>query len=543
MGKPLEEPLSRETLPLTLACVFALAGAIPARAQDGGPGSSLAASLDQLRAGRAIRVAGAVIEPSRELIALYGTSTVPIWSAEAATSLSVAIRASVHDGLTPDHYHAQSLGERTPVAGARDPALDLLRTDALVRLARDLRNGRGRPTAEARAASPVADAEALVPILQRAIATGDVGGVLSSLRPQHFIYRGLMASLARLRGVEAGGGWALIPAGPSMRRDSSDARVPLLRARLRHSGDLDPTAAASGSRRFDRDLEDAVKRFQHRHGLNEDGIAGPRTLAALNVPVGERIATVRVNLERARWLARDLPERFVVVNIAGARVYVLDAGDVRFETRAIVGKTATGTPIFTANMQRIELNPTWTVPRSINGEILSSIRRNPDYLAREGMRVLTNAGREVPRGSIDYGSYTGRSFPYVFRQDPGPANALGRIKLLFPNAFNVYLHDTPARGLFSQEQRLFSHGCVRVENPVALAALVLDDPDWSVDALEAAIATGRTRVIAVRRPLPVMILYWTASADLHSELHFYPDVYGRDDAILDVLDRSQASAD
>lgn len=535
--------MSRATLPVILAGLFALAGTVPVRAQDDDAGSRLSASLQQLRAGRAIRVAGEVIEPSQELIALYGARAVPIWRADAATNLSVAIRASTHDGLTPDHYHARVLVERAPAHATSDPALDLLRTDALVRLARDLRNGRGRPTAEARAASPIADAEALMPALQRAIATGDVGGVLASLRPQHFIYRGLMESLARLRGVEAGGGWAPVPGGPSMRRDSSDARVPLLRARLHHSGDLDPAAAAGTSHVFDRDLEGAVRRFQHRHGLNEDGIVGPLTLAALNVPVVERIATVRVNLERARWIARDLPERFLVVNIAGARVYALDAGRVIFESRAIVGKTATTTPIFTANMQRIELNPTWTVPRSINGEVLSSIRRNPGYLAREGMRVLTNAGREVPRGSINYSSYTGRSFPYVFRQDPGPANALGRIKLLFPNAFNVYLHDTPSRGLFSQEQRLFSHGCVRVENPVALAALVLDDPDWSVNALEAAIATGRTRVIEVRRQLPVMILYWTASTDLHGELHFYRDVYGRDDAILDMLDRSTASGD
>ncbi len=520
--------------PLVLAAFLAFSPGAPADAQTASSPGSLARSLAELRAGRTIRVQGARVEPSPELLSLYGSDTVAIWGTDAASSLSIAVRSAVHDGLTPDHYHVRALDAGS---ATDDPLLDLVRTDALVRFARDLRNGRGRPTAEARAAAPAAGPDELLPVLQRAVATGDVSGTLTSLRPRHFIYQGLRDALARLRGIEAGGGWELLPAGPSLRRDSSDIRVPLLRARLRLSGDLTSTHSAAGSPLFDAELEAAVRRFQHRHGLNEDGIVGPRTRAALNVPVQDRIAAVRVNLERARWIARDLPRRFIVVNIAGARAYVLDGGKVVFETRAIVGRTATTTPVFTATMTQVELNPTWTVPRSINGEVLSSIRRDASYLSREGIRVFTQSGREVPRASIAYASYTGRSFPYVFRQDPGPANALGRIKLLFPNPFDVYLHDTPARGLFAQEERLFSHGCVRIERPVELAALALDDPAWMVESLDSAIAAGRTRTIELRSPLPVMILYWTASADLHGELHFYADVYERDTEILAPLNR------
>ncbi len=523
----------RAMLPIVIGMFAVSAGGAPAAAQvegvPGVPGEALAG----LRAGRAIRLHGAVIEPSVELLALYGPADRGLWRAAASTDLLVAIRAASHDGLTPDHYHARLLGAGT---AATDPMLDLVRTDALVRLARDLRNGRSRPTVEVRAAAPAADADDLLVVLRRAIATGEVSAAMRALRPQHFVYAGLLDALARLRGIEAGGGWGLVPDGPAMRPDSSDVRVPRLRARLYLSGDLSRTAAAASSLRYDGELVEAVRRFQHRHGLNEDGIVGPRTLNALNVPVAERIATVRVNLERARWITRDLPARFAVVNIAGARVYVLDGREVLFESRAIVGTAATSTPIFGAVMEQVELNPTWTVPRSINDEVLRSIRRDRGYLAREGFRVFTRAGREIPRGSIDYDAYDGRSFPYVFRQDPGPANALGKIKLLFPNRFNVYLHDTPARGLFAREERLFSHGCVRVEHPVDLAALVLGDPAWTAEALEAAIGTGHTRTIELRAPLPVLVLYWTASVDLHGELHFYPDVYGRDAAIRDALD-------
>lgn len=524
--------------PLLLCLLFAAPGASAAQERD--IRAELSARLAQLGSGATLTIAGERLSRSAELSALYIESGGrPLWSDATGAALLAQVQASIRDGLTPAHYHERALSgaaarPRTP-AGAAE--LDLLRTDALVQLARDLRDGRGRPAAEARVAAEPATSDALTPLLARAIENGRIAELLASLRPQHEIYSGLTEALARLRGMEAGGGWPSLPAGPAMRPGSIDARVPLLRARLRLSGDLPLDAGTGGSSAFDAALEDGVRRFQHRHGLNEDGIVGPRTLAALNVAVGARIAAVRVNLERARWIVRALPARFVVVNIAGARVYLIDGRDVRLESRVIVGKTATRTPIFRATMQRVELNPYWSVPPSINGEILAAIRRDGSYLRREGIRVFTQAGREIPRGSIDYSRYSGATFPYVFRQDPGPLNALGRIKLLFPNAYNVYLHDTPARSLFAQEERLFSHGCIRVQHPVRLAAEVLADPGWTEASLEAEIERGAHRTIPLRSALPVLVLYWTASVDLHGELHFYPDVYDRDAAILAELDR------
>jgi murein L,D-transpeptidase YcbB/YkuD len=321
-----------------------------------------------------------------------------------------------------------------------------------------------------------------------------------------------------------------------MRRDSIDDRVPLLRARLALEGDYTGPAEDT-SRVYDAALEAAVRSFQHRHGLNEDGLVERATLAALAVPIENRIDQLRVNLERARWVAHELPTEFVAVNIAGARVYLLRGDSIAFETRAVVGADATRTPVFAADMRYVVLNPTWTVPRSIVGEILDLIRSDPEYLRREGLRLFDPSGEEVDAVAVDLTRYAAVDFPYVFRQDPGPANALGRIKLMLPNPHHVYLHDTPSRALFMREERLFSHGCIRIQDPLGLTELVLGDLEtWNRETLETAIATGETRTIPLARPVPVFVLYWTAGVDVRGTPHFYADVYGRDAGVLAALD-------
>jgi murein L,D-transpeptidase YcbB/YkuD len=210
----------------------------------------------------------------------------------------------------------------------------------------------------------------------------------------------------------------------------------------------------------------------------------------------------------------DLPDRFVLVNVAGFRVYFAEHGQLKWSSRVVVGTPYTKTPIFRADMKYIVLNPTWTVPTSIvRKEILPGMRRDPNYLAKKG-----------------YVRINGQ-----FVQPAGERNALGRIKLMFPNPHSVYLHDTPSKSLFNETSRTFSHGCVRVQKPVELAALVLDDPAWSVQALEAAIAAGKTRTIMLKEPVPVLILYWTAAVDADGRVTFRPDIYGRDVAIIRTL--------
>jgi L,D-transpeptidase YcbB len=505
------------------------------------PALELKLRIEQLRELDVLVIGGAQVHASTPVPVLYEQrSFAPLWVDPRLTGELVnAIRDAELDGLDPADYHLEALDSLLALppspAGAAD--LEILATDAILRLARHLRFGKVDPDPGFRAPAASPSDRRMIEIVIGAVGAGSVAESLQALAPDHFVYRGLKDALAELRRIEGSGGWERIPAGPTLRLGGVDERVPLLRRRLAGSGDL-PGSELSGGSVVDAALESAVRRFQHRHGLNEDGVVGPATLAELNVPVHQRIRQVRLNLERARWITHDLPDTFVTVNIAGAKVYLVRDAAVVFESRAIVGRPYTRTPIFRESMRYIDLNPTWTVPPGIVGEVLAEIRRNPGYLARLDMEVLDRGGRRVEISPAALSGYSASTFPYVFRQRPGPLNPLGRIKFMFPNRYNVYLHDTPARVLFEQEERTFSHGCIRVQDPLRLAELILNDPvRWNRSALLAAVETERTRSIPLATQLPVLILYWTAAADLHGELHFYRDVYGRDNALLEALER------
>jgi murein L,D-transpeptidase YcbB/YkuD len=542
---------TRAHLRALTAAVLMLTPCVSLKAQHAdavGVAAELKWRVERLRTRGTLRIGEAVV-PSRVLTldAYEQRGFTPLWTdAHAMASLLAAIESVRGDGLDPEHYHLTALARADRRAG--DASLvadwDLVATDAFVRLSRDLFFGKVEPEGPASGADAgwAFGGSDAVASLARVAATGQLHEAIGELRPKHFVYRGLVAALADLRRVASEGGWEPLPAGPSLARDSAGVRVLLLRRRLRQSGDLgaeeDPR-----SPRFDSVLEAAVRSFQHRHGLNEGGVVDSATLAALNVPVEQRIEQVRVNLERARWVAHELPDTFVAVNVAGARVYLLAGETVAFETRAIVGTGFTQTPIFSAPMLYIDLNPMWTVPAGIVEEVLEAVRSDPGHLERQGMRVLDESGQEVDPGDIDFQRYTAADFPYVLRQDPGPANTLGRIKLMLPNEHQIYLHDTPTRGLFAEEERLFSHGCVRIEDPVGLAELVLGDTvRWSRATLQEAIDAGETLTIPLLKPVDVFVLYWTAAVDTRGELHFHRDVYHRDAAVLTALDAEPSGA-
>jgi len=537
--------MPRKALRMMLPLLMLVATALPlaARQSADAVAEGVQRRVELLRVAGELEIGGATIRHDPTLAAVYDARLyTPLWTEAAGAELAQALQALRDDGLDPEHYNATAISQLSAMPRTAETAadLELLRTDAFMRAAYDLRFGkvdRERHQVARDLARPVVGEDAVAAITEL-ILSGRPRAALAGLRPDHFIYRGLVQALAQLRGVQAVGGWPVVPAGPTLRLGDEDERVPVLRERLVMGGDLDPEDVVTGNR-FDEALDAAVRRFQHRHALNEDGAVGRATLAELNVPVEARIDQVRINLERARWFTHDLPQSFVAANIAGAKVYMVRDGDVIFETRAVVGTTYRSTPIFTDQMRYLELNPTWTVPPGIVGDILNNIRRDPNYLRTMNMRVLDRSGRPVDPATIDFSQYTARTFPYVFRQEPGPLNALGRIKFMFPNQYNVYLHDTPSRELFAREDRNFSSGCIRVEDPIRLAELILDEPvRWSREAIEAAIATGQTRTIPLATPFPVLILYWTASADLHGEVHYYRDAYQRDASLLAALNRA-----
>ncbi len=299
-------------------------------------------------------------------------------------------------------------------------------------------------------------------------------------------------------------------------------------------GDGDPAL-------FDEGLERSVKAFQIRHGLEPDGAVGVKTALTLNVPAAERLAQIRANLERWRWVTQDLGEKYILVNVAGFNVEVVEAGRGVLNMPAIVGRAYRQTPEFSGRMTYIEVNPVWNVPPKLAREdILPKAKKDPAYLKKMGFRVLenwTDGAPEIDPEAVDWSQVDAENLTYRFRQDPGPHNSLGRIKFMFPNKFDVYLHDTPERGLFKRAARDFSSGCIRVEKPLELAEYVLrDDPEWSRERLLAAIEAQETQVVSLRKPLSVHLLYWTAWLAEDGRAQFRQDIYLRDAALYRALE-------
>ena len=370
-------------------------------------------------------------------------------------------------------------------------------------------------------------------------AEAHVGGP-PSRSPQ---FRRLRSALSDYREIEKSGGWPVVPGGPALRRDRDDSRIPLLRRRLFATGDL--ATAETGDLLFDGRLEAAVRRAQRRHGLRADGVVGPRTLAALNVPVQYRVEQLRVNLDRRRRMPVDFGTHYIFVNMADFTMKVVEGPRTVLTMKVVVGTPYRQTPLFSADMSYIDFNPFWNIPRRIAAEeIVPKAREDADYLDRQGIRVLGSGESqpgEIPYREIDWGAAGGQSFPYRLRQDPGPLNPLGRVKFMFPNQFAVYLHDTPARGLFDRDIRTFSHGCIRVEKPAALAAHLL--PSLSMAEIEEIMEAGTRRVVRLARPVPVHLAYLTAWVNKDGSVHFRRDVYNRDRAVAGTSQQPATHSD
>jgi L,D-transpeptidase YcbB len=473
----------------------------------------------------------------------------PVWSDSArAQALINAVRDSADDGLSPGDYHFTSLvrmSNEVAQAGATDfqrAEFDILMTDAAIRLGYHLWFGKVDPTTFDPGWNMARRVPGFDPVveIEKALASPDLAARISEHRPDQPIYTGLMRELARFNTIALRGGWEAIPAGATLKPGADDPRVPALRARLVATGELPEAAAAAaaGSTVYDPALEQAVREFQRRMGMTPDGVIGPATLVELNVPVEQRIRQLRVNLDRGRVLLYDLPPEFVVVNIASQEVHFAQEGKLVWTSRAQVGKQYRQTPEYRSAINYLVFNPTWTVPPGIiRNDILPAAKRDPNSITRKGLRVLDGAGREVSPTSVDWSRFTSGNIPYTLRQDPGPKNALGRVKFMFPNPHAVYLHDTPSQSAFDLDTRTTSSGCVRVAKPFELAERLLNDPvKWSRARIDAAVDSGTLQNVTLAKPVPVLLAYWTAWVDAGGALHFRPDVYGRDAKWSKALD-------
>jgi murein L,D-transpeptidase YcbB/YkuD len=489
-----------------------------------------------------LRIAGRTLD-ARALGRFYrARDFAPAWGAggegrERAALLLEALASAESHGLDPGRYHLEAIRARRSSGSARNATeIELLLTDAFVRYATEIRAGRRVPGyMEPDWAIVAPPFDAVSTLTQALREPAGFAAVLASLPPPAPGYRALVAGLARYRALAARGGWPPMPAGTFLRPGDEEGRVTALRARLAAEDEL---VSRRADVRYDDLLAEAVRRFQARHGLAVDGIVGPETVQALNVPVTDRIQQIVVNLERWRWLPRELGRHHIVVNASDARLLVVADGRPVLTSRVVVGDLRHPTPVVQAWVDAVVLHPRWNVPTSIAvEEILPRLRENRRYLAENDIVVLERRESDPFGLAIDWAAIPADRFPFRLQQQPGPDNPLGRVKLDIPNRFDVYLHDTPTRALFARPVRTASHGCIRVERADDLAVHVLEDEaqGWTRQRLADALDAGETQRIPLTRPLPVYILYWTAFVEPDGSVQFRADVYGRDRRLAGAL--------
>jgi murein L,D-transpeptidase YcbB/YkuD len=511
----------RGWLPLTLALLLVLPSAIA--------GTSLRDEAERLRDGESAVVADTPLYSGRLLSEFYAERDHRnAWDEGRARALLALADASRQDGFDPEDFHAaaiRGLLQRGDLVSAEETVrtrADILLSDALLRYLHHLQYGKYNPKHINRGQNFVtpADAEDLKAEMETAVAADDLAAAVAGMLPEAPFYDNLKRGYQRYLAIADRGGWQDIPGGVNLTRGMRDPRVALIRE---HLAVTDGFQGASGidPHLYDEALAEAVKGFQARSGLSPDGVVGPNTLRALNHPLDDRLASIRANLERMRWLYHELPPDYVFVDVAAFQLEVVRDHEPVWRTRTVIGTVEDQTPMFRDEMEHLVFNPTWSVPRSIQKKMGRVSGKYEVIDRRTGRRV-----------SVSDVSNTSR---YRVVQPAGPGNALGRVKFMFPNGHAIYLHDTPSRHLFARSSRAYRHGCVRVKDPLTLARYILDQPNWDDAQINAVVKRGRTRYVHLDDHLQVLLYYLTALADDEGRVGFRRDVYNRDDLLEEQL--------
>jgi len=475
-------------------------GAVAATAAFGFP--AWAAACDDIAS--AVRALGpsAAVDVESSLAFYDSRGGGCAWDEENAAGLISVVEAAEDHGLDPMLFHADMLAAKPGIDAAQR---DVLMTDAAIKFASAMLRGLSAPPVAKvdRAAGSPKNSE-IIDALSQALEGGDVSAWLDGLAPRTDSYLQIRAALSTYRSIAEAGGWEPMPAALASKKKRAPF-IPALRKRLAIEGDL---LTDDGSDLFDEELRAAIERFQMRNGMRADGQLTLKTIDRLNVSAAQRVVQLAVNLERLRVERRNPSTTRVEVNAPAATVVLYRDGIPHMAMNVVVGKPGHDTPTLASTIDTIILNPQWTIPQSIiRNEIKPALKRNKDYLTKHRMYW---AGDQLI-------------------QEPGPHNALGRVKFDFPNRYSVYLHDTPSRSAFMDAERAQSHGCVRVEKPVDLAVeLLRNDPKWTREAIEQSIRDGATRRIPLGEPMPVIIVYETAFVGDDGLVQFRPDIYGLD---------------
>jgi murein L,D-transpeptidase YcbB/YkuD len=491
-------------------------------------GLALAAGLvlpavAQVRSGQRIAV-----EATNQFHAEAGD--VQLWSDTNYDALILAINNLSRHGLNPAHYHLEQLTSLRENKAWRDR----IATSAFFMAATHLAYGKLDPVSVEPDWTVINHPHNPGPVLRYALAQETIGSTLEQFAPIQPGYHTLLDELARLR-AQTSGTRTIVSAGATLREGNTGDRVSALQTRLKELGFLTEDFDVSGN--FDADTRLAVETFQESEDLTADGLVGAASLAALNRGNEERIRQIMINLERWRWLPADLGRRHLRANIAGFDVTAYENGQPVRTHLTIVGRNYRRTPVFSDEIEYIVFNPWWETPPSLaRADKLPAFQRDPATVQRLGFQILDRQGAVVDPAGINWNDYSSTNFPFRIRQAPGPENALGQVKIMFPNVHNVYLHDTPTRGLFSQRQRAFSSGCLRTQNPIDLSRWLLEEtPEWTSERVDAAVASGRETRATLSARVPVHILYFTAVSDGEGGVRYLDDIYNRDDRVFDGL--------
>ncbi len=500
---------------------------------------------------------GRVLSKIKEVYPFYAhRQFVPVWSekeklTELAYELRFEIRQSRYDGLKPSDYHlplietffeAIEKKEASGVSGSNMELLELeiLLSDAFFALAEDLDIGKVDPT-QLKATWGIprkSKSRAYDQLLEEAWRRKDLRSSLETLYPKNPSYQKGKLLLRQLedRSKPNSISWKPVKTDKSLHLGESSGFLPEIRQRLDFWGYAsDPGPKVE--KVYDSLLWTQVIAFQKDRGISAEGVIGSSTISFLNESPEQLMDKIEVNLERMRWVPTEFFEKeAILVNIPSFRLVYHRGLDTLFTTKVIVGTVNHPTPVFTAPMSYLVLSPYWNIPLSIaKNETLPAIRRNSGYLQKNNMEVVTSGGQAVALSQVNWNA---KPFPYLIRQKPGESNALGLVKFMFPNPFNVYLHDTPTKQLFDREQRTFSHGCIRMQHPKDLAELLLkSDQEWPTERLVKAMGAGKEEVVTLSRKIPVGIFYFTFWTEGAEKPRFFMDVYKRDAEVLALLRR------
>lgn len=457
-----------------------------------------------------------------------------------------SIESASDEGLDPQDYHLENIknlmekSKKSKLSQTELVEIDLLMTDALILYASHLLEGkleqsdlRKKWDVERNIGPSNPDS-----LLTATLHNRNIKVILEEFKPNNYMYKLMKFHLKKLRAEAENGGWPEVSEGETLKPGDSDQRIIAIRKFLIAVGDL-KEKKVDDEEVFDEELEEAVKKFQNRHKLTSDGVIGKGTIEQMKVPIEDRIDMIVLNLERARWVFQQPEEDFLLVNIAGFHVKRITNKKEVFDSRVIVGKYHKETPVFKGVMKYIVMNPTWTLPYSIaTHETLPKLKKDPGYLAAKHMEVMDRNGKILNPATIDWSAYSAGNFPFIIRQKAGPWNALGEVKFIFPNKYAVYLHDTPSRGLFNRQDRAFSHGCIRTEDKWGLMMSLMDDPEvWNMDKINEILKSGETTTINLPKPINIYLIYLTAAVDQENNLMFMKDIYKRDKAVLNALNK------